>query len=1017
MVGKESRSRLPRGLIQGIHFDEQSFKRAPGGKERHIELPQLYRDWEFMLAHFPASAAAIERLLPEDSGLEPVTVAPGIGLVTLAAFDYRVAETLEPYKEVGVMFPVRYRPLISLPAVPLFRPEWFSDLGFYIWQLPVTTQEACDAGRALWNFPKRVGTITFTEADGRRRCTWVQLDEKDHKDKLVLTLEVRKSRTTVQLRNFLAYSVLDGRLQQTLVQSVGEFDESRFGFDATFSLGEHEIAGEMRRLGMIATPVGRLYCAQAQGMLPGPSAVPFVSVPALLRAPSLLKSMVARKMGKPVRRTVAVLGGGVAGLSAAHELAERGFAVTVYEARQAFGGKARSFGAEGSATDGARPPLPAEHGFRFFPGFYKHLPHTMARIPTGAGTSVADNLVAATRLTVEFVGEANLVFPARLPITLGDVSALLGAAGLLQQRTGCTAEEIGFYIERVWQLLTSSGDRQLDEYEGVDWWAYIGAKDRSPAYQRLASTTRALVAADPKKASTRTVGSVLLQLLFDFATPGKSVDRVLNGPTSEVWIDPWIRHLERLGVKFEQGEGVEKIELEEGRVARVVVGKKAVKADYYIAAVPVERMADIIRKSPGLTAADPAFKGVLELSEDVETMAGIQFYFDEALPLESGHLLHLDSEWALTSLAQAQFWKRDLSEYGDGTIRDILSVDISDFHAVGGQGKSAEKSTRREIEAEVWRQLQASLPFLRDMQYVSASLDPAIQDGQPNREPLLVNKAHHWHLRPEAITGIPNLFLASDYVQTNTDLATMEGANEAARRAVNGIIEASGSLTPFCTIWDLHEPAVLAAWRWIDRNRFRLGMPWNSDFPVALRGLEIGLSLVNSVVTTLGLGTPRELDPSPDTAVPPATQAGVGDVLEAFIAALKRGDRPALRRLFAPYALCTVGLEQWPIDEFLAGLGGRIAVRVEAIPRLYQRGGRVHVVLAVRYRDADAERDSPSIPGHVHVVLLPRRGVGKRARPSWAIASIRYRRADGPAVRETLPGWQPPNAKGLWASS
>ena len=35
--------------------------------------------------------------------------------------------------------------------------------------------------------------------------------------------------------------------------------------------------------------------------------------------------------------TVAVLGGGVAGLTAAHELAERGFAVTVYEARDRLG--------------------------------------------------------------------------------------------------------------------------------------------------------------------------------------------------------------------------------------------------------------------------------------------------------------------------------------------------------------------------------------------------------------------------------------------------------------------------------------------------------------------------------------------------------------------------------------------------------------------------------------------------------------------------------------------------------
>ena len=75
--------------------------------------------------------------------------------------------------------------------------------------------------------------------------------------------------------------------------------------------------------------------------------------------------------------TVAVLGGGVGGLSAAHELAERGFDVTVYEQRARPGGKARSY----PTPDG----LPAEHGFRFFPAFYRHLPDTMARIPLDGG--------------------------------------------------------------------------------------------------------------------------------------------------------------------------------------------------------------------------------------------------------------------------------------------------------------------------------------------------------------------------------------------------------------------------------------------------------------------------------------------------------------------------------------------------------------------------------------------------------------------------------------------------------
>jgi NADPH-dependent 2,4-dienoyl-CoA reductase/sulfur reductase-like enzyme len=76
--------------------------------------------------------------------------------------------------------------------------------------------------------------------------------------------------------------------------------------------------------------------------------------------------------GRIERRNVAdhvlVLGGGVGGMSAAHELAERGFSVTVIEDRDVPGGKARSIFVPDSGR-GGRQDLPAEHGFRFFPGF------------------------------------------------------------------------------------------------------------------------------------------------------------------------------------------------------------------------------------------------------------------------------------------------------------------------------------------------------------------------------------------------------------------------------------------------------------------------------------------------------------------------------------------------------------------------------------------------------------------------------------------------------------------------
>ena len=70
---------------------------------------------------------------------------------------------------------------------------------------------------------------------------------------------------------------------------------------------------------------------------------------------------------------------------------------------------------------------------------------------------------------------------------------------------------------------------------------------------------------------------------------------------------------------------------------------------------------------------------------------------------------------------------------------------------------------------------------------------------------------------------MPNLFLASDFVRTYTDLATMEGANEAARRAVNGILDASRSSARRCEVWKLTEPAIFGPARTLDRIRWTLG--------------------------------------------------------------------------------------------------------------------------------------------------------------------------------------------------
>src|SRR5260370_11948315 len=131
-----------------------------------------------------------------------------------------------------------------------------------------------------------------------------------------------------------------------------------------------------------------------------------------------------------------------------------------------------------------------------------------------------------------------------------------------------------------------------------------------------------------------------------------------------------------------------------------------------------------------------------------------------------------------------------------------------------------------------------------------------------NAEPLFVNLVDTWRLRPRAVTAIPNLFLASDYVQTFTDLATMEAANEAARRAVNGILEHSGSDALPCRLWNLHEPELLEPWRANDRVRYRQGLPWDdtavrlglSALAALYRGASaLEASIVNVVSSAMNL--------------------------------------------------------------------------------------------------------------------------------------------------------------------
>jgi hypothetical protein len=424
---------------------------------------------------------------------------------------------------------------------------------------------------------------------------------------------------------------------------------------------------------------------------------------------------------------------------------------------------------------------------------------------------------------------------------------------------GVPANEIEYFARKLLVFLTSSDARRIGQWEYVSWTKFTNSDRFSPMYQTVFGTglTKDLVAAKGTSASTRTVG--LMAEAFVYALLAErsplirresgygAADRLLNAPTNEAWIEPWVSHLRSLGVRFVTGQRIGEIVLDGGVVSSVRLqptdangeptgsAASTFAADWFVAAMPVEQMVRLL--SPAVLAADPSLGRLTRLQTD--WMNGIQFFLNRrpAVPIK-GHVAYLDTPWALTSIDQGLFWDRDIAaDYGDGTVRDVFSVDISDFFTPGiVHRKPAVECTPDEIAEEVWAQVKRALnskqqTILVDDMVVRWFLDPAVHypDGPggraANREPLLINSAGSLDDRPEAITKIANLMLAADYVRTNVDLATMEGANEAGRAAANAILHAAGPPAAPASLGRLWQPRELDLVRRTDAQLYRAGLP------------------------------------------------------------------------------------------------------------------------------------------------------------------------------------------------
>jgi uncharacterized protein with NAD-binding domain and iron-sulfur cluster len=505
--------------------------------------------------------------------------------------------------------------------------------------------------------------------------------------------------------------------------------------------------------------------------------------------------------------------------------------------------------------------IPGEHGFRFFPNFYRNLFDTMRRTPIAADQAVFVEtprtvLDDITRTEIQRVGHADAElsfnFPRRPVTSLQEAFEVLTQ---LLKSNQCTLDDLVRFQLKLFKYMTSCPERRAAEYESQSWWDFVEGERYSENFRRYVySTGQMLVAADAETSDARSFGTAGVQLLLDHLRGGAQTDGTLNGPTSLVWFDHWRRYLETQGVEFYRGV-LKEIQVVGHTVWPVVhvldepdEPTRVLVRDYYVIAVDVVTAQELVKHSE-LQGDDFNRLRRLELGDLTEAkpdgalqhISGIQYYFNTDVRFVEGHTDYADSEWGLTSISQPQFWTRRRGWWSG--YRGVLSVDIGNWFAEGAaKHPPAWESTKDEIAEEVWRQIKKSITK-KDLKETVCEplfyhLDECIEFERGARKlpsnncsPYLITRPGEYATRP----GKPGAYqvhygklaLAGTYMQTYTRLTTMEAANESARHAVNAILEHTQLPYERCRTWNPedHEAPELRYLIDLDRKLSGLRLP------------------------------------------------------------------------------------------------------------------------------------------------------------------------------------------------
>ncbi len=514
-----------------------------------------------------------------------------------------------------------------------------------------------------------------------------------------------------------------------------------------------------------------------------------------------------------MKPTVIIFGGGISGLTVAHELAERGFGVKLFEKDPILGGMARS------RTESSQ--IPSEHSWRGYAPFYLNFFDIAKRIPIGHNKTVYDNL---SKL-IDFYFLKDKLSDPKMDFSVRDKTIV---AYHSLKYLSANKRKKDYYKTKatpiIKQLISPSGYDYLINYAvgpgfGMD-------KD-NVSYAHFFKIITLSQTAQPKYKHTHNYNGI-----YEHEASGKWHEMIK--PTNEAWFDPWKEYLEKIGVQIYLNSELIKINFAGDKIISCVIRSdhrtEIIQADNYVICInPFE--AEKVFQNSRMDYLFDQHQALNKYSLNNQISFRLGIGKKIKFPIKEIAFVMLDSEFNITWYPQEQYWP-DVKL--DSSIKSLWSGTCIITYANGKiYGKPAINLNRAELMNEIIYQILRSDSFQKvifeqngfylkasDIVYHEIWYEWKFANGilkQDNKK--WVNNIYNQAYRPKQKTSFMNLYIGGAHTRTTLDVWSMESAVESGKIIANYITNGD------VVVYKHTDPSYFRVVKYLDDTLYDLCLP------------------------------------------------------------------------------------------------------------------------------------------------------------------------------------------------